>query len=105
MTPHQPFAQPTFPMQSPNTDMTHRDAAADEAKLARLEQQEPLRRLLKDVTAVKRERGVTQEQMAAEMDMSHRTLAEWLQGRRYPKGPGQSVLKRWLSTYAPTPTP
>lgn len=100
MYPHLPFAQPTFPMQTPSETVA-RDTAAEDAKLAKLEQQEPLRRLLKDVAAVKRERGITQAQMAAEMEMSPRTLAEWLQGRRYPKGPGQSVLRRWLGSYAP----
>ncbi|MDR5900402.1 helix-turn-helix domain-containing protein [Halomonas vilamensis] len=77
------------------------DIAIGDARLAKLEQQGPLRRLLKDVAAVKRERGITQAQMATEMDMSPRTLAEWLQGRRYPKGPGQAILRRWLSTYIP----
>lgn len=105
MYPYHPFHPPTFPMQPTHTDTAHRGTAAEDAKLAKLEQQEPLRRLLKEVAAVKRQRGITQAQMAAEMDLSPRTLAEWLQGRRYPKSPGQAVLKRWLSAYAPPHTP
>lgn len=97
MYPHLPFQPYSLLMQTPS-EKAARDTAA-EARLAKLEQQEPLRRLLKDVAAVKRKRGITQAQMAAEMQMSPRTLAEWLQGRRYPKGPGQAILTRWLTEY------
>ncbi|MDR5900325.1 helix-turn-helix domain-containing protein [Halomonas vilamensis] len=100
MYPPLTFQQSPFPMQTPS-ETPQRDTAAEDARLAKLEQQEPLRRLLRDVAAVKRERGITQAQMATEMEVSPRTLAEWLQGRRYPKGPGQAILRRWLSAYAP----
>lgn len=68
----------------------------DQIRLAAMEQDEPKRRLIRDAAAVRKQRGITQVQMAEELGVPCRTLEEWLQGRRYPKGPGQTLLCRWL---------
>lgn len=71
-------------------------SADDTARLAKLERQEPLRRLLRDAALLRKQRKITQAQMAEELGVPCRTLEEWLQGRRYPRGPGISLLKRWI---------
>ncbi|WP_336274867.1 helix-turn-helix domain-containing protein [Vreelandella indica] len=68
----------------------------DQVRLAAMEQDEPKRRLIRDAAALRKQRGITQVQMAEELGVPCRTLEEWLQGRRYPKGPGQTLLCRWL---------
>ncbi|UXZ55640.1 helix-turn-helix domain-containing protein [Halomonas sp. 7T] len=70
---------------------------ANQARLAILERDEPKRRLIRDASALRKQRGITQAQMAEELGVPCRTLQEWLQGRRYPKRPGLTLLKRWLS--------
>lgn len=76
-------------------------SADDTARLAKLERQEPLRRLVRDAAALRKQRKITQARMAEELGVPSRTLEEWLQGRRYPRGPGQSLLERWIATYEP----
>lgn len=71
----------------------------DHARLAAMEQNEPKRRLIRDAAALRKLRGITQAQMAKEVGVPCRTLEEWLQGRRYPKGPGQTLLKRWAEKH------
>lgn len=64
-------------------------------RLARMERKEPTRRLLRDVMALRRIRGMSQTALAAELGVSVRTLQEWEQGRRLPSGVGQALLERW----------
>lgn len=71
----------------------------DQFRLAAMEQNEPKRRLIRDAAALRKQRGITQVQMAEELGVPCRTLEEWLQGRRYPKGPGQTLLKRWAEKH------
>ncbi|WP_422822075.1 helix-turn-helix domain-containing protein [Vreelandella subterranea] len=61
-----------------------------------MEQDEPKRRIIRDAAAVRKQRGITQVQMAEELGVPCRTLEEWLQGRRYPKGPGMTLIRRWV---------
>ncbi|MFB9867289.1 helix-turn-helix domain-containing protein [Vreelandella sulfidaeris] len=72
---------------------------SDDKRLVALEHDEPKRRLLRDATALRKQRGITQATMAAELGVSRRTLEEWLQGRRYPKGPGLTLLSRWMDQH------
>ncbi|SDM19713.1 hypothetical protein SAMN05192555_110112 [Franzmannia pantelleriensis] len=68
----------------------------EDKRLAEMEQNEPKRRLIRDAKALAKIRKISQAKMAEEMGVSHRTLEEWLQFRRYPRGPGQTLIKRWL---------
>lgn len=78
---------------SPNTSLT-----SDE-RLAKMERNEPKRRLIRDAKALCKQRKITQAQMAQEMGVPVRTLEDWLQFRRMPKAPGTTLLKRWMKTY------
>lgn len=75
------------------------DVDADLQRLARMEQNEPKRRLIRDVKALAKLRGITQAQMAEEIGVPRRTLEEWLQFRRYPRGPGTTLLERWMDEH------
>ena len=46
-----------------------------------------------DVKAVREQFGLSQSQMAAFLNVSKRTLANWEQGRRTPTGPAQTLLR------------
>lgn len=48
---------------------------------------------------IRKRRGITQADMAEEMGISLRTLEEWLQERRYPKGPGHRLLSSWVERH------
>lgn len=61
-----------------------------------MEREEPKRRLIRDAKLLGKVRGLTQAQMAEEMGVPHRTLEDWLQGRRNPKTPGTTLLRRWV---------
>ena len=65
-------------------------------RLARMERKEPTRRLLRDVMALRRIRGMSQTALAVELGVSVRTLQEWEQGRRLPSWVGQPLLERWM---------
>lgn len=71
----------------------------DQVRLAAMEQDEPKRRLIRDAAALRKQRGITQVQMAEELGVPCRTLEEWLQGRRYPKGPGMTLIRRWVDQH------
>jgi putative transcriptional regulator len=45
-----------------------------------------------EIKAVRRRLGVSQRSFAAMLNVSYRTLQEWEQGRRQPRGPAQSLL-------------
>ena len=45
-----------------------------------------------DVVAIRANFDLTQEEFAALMGISVRTLQEWEQGRRAPRGPARSLL-------------
>ena len=62
---------------------------------------EPKRRLIRDARVLCRQRGITQRQMADELGISRRTLEEWMQLRRMPQAPGESVLRQWVTRYSP----
>lgn len=80
-----------------NTPM--QDDDADLQRLAKMEQNEPKRRLIRDVKALAKLRGITQAQVAAELGVPRRTLEEWLQFRRMPRGPGTTLLERWFAQH------
>ena len=50
--------------------------------------------LISAVIAHRRRHGLTQEQLAAELGISVRTLRDWEQGRRQPQGPARALLQR-----------
>jgi len=45
-----------------------------------------------DIKQTRKGLGITQESFAALLNISERTVQEWEQGRRVPKGPAQSLL-------------
>ena len=45
-----------------------------------------------DVSEIRAETGLTQEEFATVLGISARTLQEWEQGRRRPRGPARSLL-------------
>lgn len=47
----------------------------------------------KDIVRIRERLGLTQEAFAALMNVSARTLQEWEQGRRTPRGPAHSLLR------------
>lgn len=81
------------------SDTPVQDVDADLQRLAKMEQNEPKRRLIRDVKALAKLRGITQAQMAEEIGVPRRTLEEWLQFRRYPRGPGTTLLERWMDEH------
>ena len=48
---------------------------------------------VKDIPAVRRFAGVTQEQFAEALGISVHTLRNWEQGRRRPEGPAIALLR------------
>lgn len=74
--------------------------ASDDQRLAKMERNEPKRRLIRDAKALCKQRRITQAQMAQEMGVPVRTLEDWLQFRRMPKAPGTTLLRRWMETYS-----
>ena len=46
----------------------------------------------KDIARIRERLGLTQDAFAALMGVSSRTLQEWEQGRRKPRGPANSLL-------------
>lgn len=68
-------------------------------RLDAMEREEPKRRLIRDAKLLGKIRGLTQAQMAEEIGVPHRTLEDWLQGRRNPKAPGTTLLRRWVDSH------
>lgn len=52
-----------------------------------------------DVSGIRAETGLTQEEFAIVLGISPRTLQEWEQGRREPRGPARSLLL--VAKYSP----
>jgi len=73
-------------------------ADSREVKLA---MNEPKRRLIRDARVLCKQRGITQGQMADELGISRRTLEEWMQSRRMPQAPSESVLRQWVTRHSP----
>lgn len=53
--------------------------------------------LISAVIAHRRRHDLTQEQLAAELGISVRTLRDWEQGRRQPQGPARALLQRVIA--------
>ena len=51
-----------------------------------------VRFVVPDVVAIRENMGLTQEEFALILGISPRTLQEWEQGRRQPRGPARSLL-------------
>lgn len=68
-------------------------------RLQKLEEAEPKRRLIRDAKSLANIRRITQAQMAEEIGVPRRTLEEWLQFRRMPRGPGTTLLVRWVDEH------
>ena len=73
-----------------------------EKRLADMEANEPKRRLIRDARALCKLRKITQATMAEEIGVPRRTLEEWLQGRRWPRSPGTTLLRRWVEQNSKT---
>jgi len=72
-----------------------------EKRLADMEANEPKRRLIRDAKALCKLRKISQATMAEEIGVPRRTLEEWLQGRRFPRSPGTTLLRRWVEAHSP----
>lgn len=70
-------------------------------RLADMEANEPKRRLIRDARALCKIRKISQAQLAEEIGVPRRTLEEWLQGRRFPRSPGTTLLRRWVEAHSP----
>lgn len=46
---------------------------------------------------------LTQQELAAHLGISVRTLQDWEQGRRQPTGPGKALLQLWIDRHPPEP--
>jgi len=71
-----------------------------DSRQVKLEMAEPKRRLIRDARILYRLRNITQDQMADELGISKRTLEEWLQYRRMPQAPSESLLRQWVARYS-----
>lgn len=80
------------------TDFTPQDEA--DVRLTQLEANEPKRRLIRDARVLCKQRKITQGQMAEEIGIPRRTLEEWLQFRRMPQSPGETLIRRWVEAYS-----
>ncbi|GGY74224.1 helix-turn-helix domain-containing protein [Marinobacter zhanjiangensis] len=80
------------------TDFTPQDEA--DIRLTQLEANEPKRQLIRDARVLCKQRKITQAQMANEIGIPRRTLEEWLQFRRIPKSPGETLIRRWVEAYS-----
>lgn len=97
-TPQHPFQTSHSALQTvPENLMQDHDAGMQ--RLAKMEAEDHKRRLIRDVKALAKLRGITQAQMATELGVPRRTLEEWLQFRRYPRGPGTTLLERWFAEH------
>jgi len=67
-----------------------------DSRQVRLAMDEPKRRLIRDARVLRQQRGITQGQMADELGISRRTLEEWMQFRRMPQAPSESLLRQWV---------
>ena len=48
---------------------------------------------LPDIKEVREKTGLSQSEFAARLHISHRTLQNWEQGRRYPTGPAATLIR------------
>ena len=71
-----------------------------DSRHVKLAMAEPKRRLIRDARVLCRLRGITQGQMADELGISRRTLEEWMQFRRMPQAPSESLLRQWVAHYS-----
>lgn len=70
-----------------------------DSREVRLAMDEPKRRLIRDARVLCQQRDITQGQMADELGISKRTLEEWMQFRRMPHAPSESLLRQWVNAY------
>ena len=71
-----------------------------DSRHVKLAMAEPKRRLIREARVLCRLRGITQGQMADELGISRRTLEEWMQFRRMPQAPSESLLRQWVAHYS-----
>ena len=89
---------PHFQGQTPRMQTLPQDYA--DSRHVKLAMAEPKRRLIRDARVLCRSRGITQGQMADELGISRRTLEEWMQFRRMPQAPSESLLRQWVAHYS-----
>jgi len=71
-----------------------------DSRQVKLAMDEPKRRLIRDAKVLCKQRRITQGQMADELGISKRTLEEWMQFRRMPQAPSESLLRQWVVRYS-----
>ena len=56
--------------------------------------------ILRQVCCLRHRLKLTQQELAKQLGISSRTLQDWEQGRRQPKGPGRALLLQWVDRQA-----
>ncbi|AHC38083.1 MULTISPECIES: DNA-binding transcriptional regulator [unclassified Pseudomonas] len=57
--------------------------------------------IIRQVCCLRQRLNLTQQELAKQLGISSRTLQDWEQGRRQPKGPGRALLLQWFVLQAP----
>lgn len=83
-----PWQTNTIPEDDANTHLTQ------------LEATETKHQLIREARVLCKQRKITQRQMSEEIGIPRRTLEEWLQFRRMPKSPGETLIRRWVEAYS-----
>lgn len=52
--------------------------------------------ILRQVCCLRHRLKLTQKELAKQLGISSRTLQDWAQGRRQPRGPGRALLLQWV---------
>lgn len=52
--------------------------------------------ILRQVCCLRHRLKLTQKELAKQLGISSRTLQDWEQGRRQPRGPGRALLLQWV---------
>ena len=56
--------------------------------------------ILRQVCCLRHRLKLTQQELAKQLGISSRTLQDWEQGRRQPRGPGRALLLQWVDRQA-----
>ena len=56
--------------------------------------------ITRQVCCLRQRLNLTQQELAKQLGISSRTLQDWEQGRRQPKGPGRALLLQWVDRQA-----
>lgn len=52
--------------------------------------------IIRRVCCLRQQLKLTQQELSKQLGISSRTLQDWEQGRRQPRGPGRALLLQWV---------